>query len=157
MFDVNKKTIFRIFLGAAGCILLYWLLNEHEKVKFVWKGFLDILSPFIIGGGFAFIANVPMRFFENKLKKIETPGLRRAVALVLTFISVAIVLGRVFLLLIPQLVKTVEMFIPAVYDFLLEVEARINSFLAENPETMEFLQTSSGSGSLDICGGSKIV
>ena len=149
MFDVNKKTIFRIFLGAAGCILLYWLLNEHEKVKFVWKGFLDILSPFIIGGGFAFIANVPMRFFENKLKKIETPGLRRAVALVLTFISVAIVLGGVFLLLIPQLVKTVEMFIPAVYDFLLEVEARINSFLAENPEAMEFLQTSSGSGSLD--------
>ena len=148
MFEVSKKTIFRIFLGAAGCILLYWLLNEHEKVKIVWTGFLNILSPFILGGCIAFIANVPMRFFENKLTGIQNPGFRRAVALTLTFIAILIVLGGVFLLLIPQLVETVEMFVPAVYAFLMEAEVSINNFIAENPDMMGFLQ-SSGSNALD--------
>lgn len=144
MFEVNKKTIFRIFLGAAGCIFLYWLLNEHEKVSVVWNGFLNILSPFILGGCIAFIVNVPMRFFENKLTKIQNPGFRRAIALTLTFVAILLVLGGVFLLLIPQLIETVEMFVPAVYTFLTELEVKINNFLLENPEMMSFLQSSEG-------------
>ena len=96
LLEVNKKTLFRIFLGTAGCIVLYWLLNETENVKRVLGAVLDILSPFITGGCIAFILNVPMRFFENKLTKIEAAGMRRAVALLLTFISVALVLGGVF-------------------------------------------------------------
>lgn len=149
MFEVNKKTIFRFFLGAAACIVLYWLLNEHESVKLAWSTLLNILSPFILGGCVAFIANVPMRFFEGKLTKIQSFGLRRAVALVLTFIAVAIVLGGVFLLLIPQLVETIENFVPAVYEFLTKMGVHINEFLANNPDAMEMLQ-SSGSSTFDL-------
>ena len=90
-----------------------------------------------------------MRYFENKLLKIENPGFRRAIALVLTFIAVAIVLGGVFLLLIPQLVETIENFIPAVYDFLMEMEVHINKFLESNPDALDYIQSSSGTGSLD--------
>ena len=110
---------------------------------------MNILSPFILGGCLAFIANVPMRFFENKLLKVENPGFRRAIALVLTFIAVAIVLGGVFLLLIPQLIETIENFIPAVYDFLMELEVYINKFLENNPDALSYLQSSSGAGALD--------
>lgn len=146
MFEVNKKTLYRIFLGAAGCIILYWLLNERESVKQVLGAILDILSPFIIGGCIGFIANVPMRFFENKLKKIIAPGLKRAIALTITFVAVGLVLFGVFWLLIPQLVETVEIFIPAVYDFLLELEVYINKFLVENPDAMNFVQSTSAGG-----------
>ena len=134
MFEVNKKTIFRLFLGAALCIVLYWLLNERESVKAVCTAALNVLSPFITGGCIAFIANVPMRFFENKLSKIKAPGLKRTIALILTFIAVALVLGVVFLLLIPQLVETIETFIPAVYDFMQEVGIYVNEALSENPD-----------------------
>ena len=149
MFEVNKKTLFRIFLGTAACIILYWLLNERENVKHVWSNILNILSPFILGGCLAFIANVPMRFFENKLLKVENPGFRRAIALILTFIAVAIVLGGVFLLLIPQLIETIENFVPAVYDFLMEMGVHINKFLESNPDALGYLQSSSSSGALD--------
>lgn len=149
MLEVNKKTLRRIFTGAAGCIILYWLLNERESVKHVWGTILSILSPFIIGGCMAFILNVPMRFFENKLARIKGAGLRRAAALVLTFIAMAIVLGGVFLLLIPQLVETFEMFVPAVYDFLMDLEVYINDFLLEYPEVMELVQDSSVLGNLN--------
>ena len=150
MFEINKKTIFRIFLGVAACIILRWLLSERESVRLFLNTFLDILSPFILGGCIAFIANVPMRFFEGKLVKIQQAGLKRAVALVITFVAVAIVLGGVFLLLIPQLIETVEIFIPAVYDFFLELGVSIEKFLQNNPEAMNLLQSTSGGESFDL-------
>lgn len=150
MFEVNKKTIFRLFLGVALCIILYWLLNERESVKVVCNAALNVLSPFITGGCIAFIANVPMRFFENKLIKIKAPGLKRTIALILTFIAVALVLGVVFLLLIPQLVETIETFIPAVYDFMQEVGVYVNEVLSENPDAMGLLEGSGNGAMLDI-------
>lgn len=147
---MNKKTIFRIFLGVAGCIVLYWLLNETDKVKLVLDTALNILSPFITGGCIAFVLNVPMRFFENKLSKIVSSGLRRVVALLLTFVAVAIVLGGVFLLLIPQLSETIQSFIPAVYNFTQNVGVKINDFLVENPEAMEMFQGAANGGTLDL-------
>ena len=152
MFEVNKKTLFRIFLGATGCIILYWLLNERENVKVVFNTILDILSPFITGGCIAFILNVPMRFFENKLVKISGEGLRRTVALLLTFVSVLLVLGGVFLLLIPQIIETTQLFLPAVYDFIQEVGNKINDFLVENPEAMSIFRGSENSGGFDLTG-----
>ena len=150
MLEVNKKTLFRIFLGTAGCIILYWLLNERDNVKMVFSAALNILSPFITGGCIAFILNVPMRFFENKLTKITGEGLRRTVALLLTFVAVLIVLGGVFLLLIPQLVETMQLFLPAVSEFAIEVATWINDFLSENPEVMSFFQNPDGSGAIDL-------
>lgn len=150
MFEMDKKTIFRIFLGVAACIILRWLLSERESVKHVLGTILDIISPFITGGCIAFIANVPMRFFEGKLVKIEQPGLKRAIALVITFVAVTIVLGGVFLLLIPQLVETVEQFIPAVYDFMMELGVYIENFMSENPDAMNLLQNTSEGGSFEL-------
>lgn len=152
MLEVNKKTLFRIFLVTVGCIVLYWLLNERENVKTVFNAALNILSPFITGGCIAFILNVPMRFFENKLTKINGEGLRRTVALLLTFIAVLIVLGGVFLLLIPQLIETVDVFLPAVYEFAMDLAGKINIFINENPEIMSFLQSSGSNAGFDLAG-----
>ena len=152
MLEVNKKTLFRIFLGTAGCIILYWLLNERENVKMVFSTVLNILSPFITGGCIAFILNVPMRFFENKLTKIRGEGLRRTVALLLTFVAVLLVLGGVFLLLIPQLVETIQLFLPAVYEFAMELAGKINIFINENPDVMNFLQSSNSGAGFDLAG-----
>lgn len=149
MFEISKKTIFRVFLGVAACIILYWLLSQRESVKLVLDTVLDIMSPFITGGCIAFIANVPMRFFENKLAGIKSAGLKRTVALILTFISVGIVLGGVVLLLIPQVAETIELLVPAVYDFLLKIEVYIDDFLVKNPEAMSILSSSTGGMDLD--------
>lgn len=150
MFEVNKKTILRVFLGVAVCIVLGWLLNERESVRHDIDAVLDILSPFITGGCIAFILNVPMRFFENKLTRIEAPGLRRTVALLLTFVAVVIVLGGVFLLLIPQLIATIKTFIPAVYEFVQKIGVYIDAFLSENPDVMTIIQGAGTGSNLDL-------
>ena len=134
MFEINKKTMRRVFFGVCGCIILYWLLNETESVDNVLNTVLGIFSPFITGACIAFVLNVPMRFFERILKKIQKPGLRRGLALVLTIIAVLLVLTVVFLLLIPQVAETVKTLIPKLMDFFVNLETTADQLLLDNPE-----------------------
>ena len=64
----NTKQIIKIVVIAI--VLLVALLNI-EPVWNVFKTFLSILSPFIWGLAIAFILNIFMRFYEEKLFKTK--------------------------------------------------------------------------------------
>lgn len=136
--SIDKKTLQRIFLGIAACILLFWLLHETERVRAVFVFFKDMLSPFIAGAILAFIINVPMRGIENKLGVIGHKAVRRAVALTLTFIFILLVLMVVFLLLIPQVIDTIGGLIE-----------RISVLLEEHPQLLKWLKLSEGDNKID--------
>ena len=93
--EISKKTLRNIFLCAAGCIILYWLLHETERIKSLVKAGIHVVSPFVVGAAMAFILNVPMRGIERLLKPIKQNGLRRAVAIVLTLLVIVLVLAGV--------------------------------------------------------------
>lgn len=137
--QIEKKTLTKIFLGVAGCIILYWLLHETERVSAVFQTIGSVLSPFVIGAALAFVLNVPMRFFEKRLKGIKKDGLRRGLAILLTVLAVLLVLTGVFWLLIPQLIDTVESLIETLPDFLNRAIESANTFLSEHPELLEML------------------
>lgn len=140
MLEINKNTLRRIFLGVGGCIILYWLLHETERVKSFFDVVSGILAPFVFGGVLAFILNVPMRAIETSLlKKVSNGNLKRILAVVLTFIALLLVIALVFWLLIPQIAETVNSLIPALYRFLIDGEKYVMDFLGENPELMEWL------------------
>ena len=75
-------------------ILLIALWNY--KLLFEWIGFaFGIVTPFLIGGGIAFVLNVPMSFFEETLfgnKRVKekklAKRLARPLSLVLTIVAV---------------------------------------------------------------------
>lgn len=137
--ELNKKNLRYIFLGVAGCIVLYWLLLETERVKGIFSAVIGMLSPFLVGAAIAFILNVPMRAIENWLKKVKNMGARRALALILTIICVALVLYGVIYFLIPQITETVESLIGTLPGFFRRVEKSVMDYLAENPELLEWL------------------
>ena len=95
----DRKTLRNIFLGVGACIVLYWVLHETERVRSVLGFIKGVISPFVLGASLAFILNVPMRAIEKFLGKIKKFGLRRLLAVLLTFIAVLLVLALVFLLL----------------------------------------------------------
>lgn len=141
LLEINKKTLQRIFLGAAGCILLYWLLHETDRVKSFFGVISDIAAPFVIGGVLAFILNVPMRGIENALfDKIKKSKLKRALAIVLTLLGLLLVIAAVFWLLIPQIIKTVNSLIPNLSVFLSEAQQKVNAFLSDNPHLMGWIK-----------------
>ena len=139
MFELNKKTVRNLFVIVAAGIVLYWILHETERVKNVYTIIKKIFSPFVIGAAIAFILNVPMRAFEGLLKKVKNEKWRRVIALLLTIIAVLLVLTLVCLLLIPQLVETVQSLVPSLIEFVGEVEEFFFKFLNENPQLMQWV------------------
>lgn len=138
--EINKKTLRSIFLGAAACIILYWLLHETERSKAVWLAVSNVLSPFITGAAIAFVLNVPMRALERPLRKIKKAGLRRAISIVMTLLAVALVLTGVIYLLVPQMIITIESLIDTIPGFFTRVQAYVTDFLNNNPQLLAWLQ-----------------
>ena len=150
--EMNKKTLRSIFLGVAGCILLYWLLHETERMMSLLKRGWDILLPFIAGAAVAFILNVPMRAIERWIKFVKKPALRRAVAILLTFIAVILVLLCVVYLLVPQIVATAESLIATLPDFFKRVQQVATDYLNDNPELLQWLSQYTDFESMDWAG-----
>lgn len=137
--QIDKKTLRSVFLGGAGCIFLYWLLHDTERLTQFVGGVGSIISPFVVGAAMAFILNVPMRAIERWLGGVKNPGLRRGLALALTLLAVVLVLYGVFYLLLPQLVETVEMLIDSLPDFFKRVLEDVQEYLDKHPELMEWI------------------
>ena len=147
--EIDKKSLRRVFLGIAGCIVLFWVLNDMERVQSFLGSLASMLSPFALGAGLAFILNVPMRAFENLLCSIQKPTIRRFAAIILTFIGFVLILTAVFLLLIPQIGMTVDSLIPQILDFVEKLEALLNDFLMDHPELMQWVYENTGLESID--------
>jgi len=137
--EVNKKALRSLFGGVILCIVVYWLLHETERVGRVFEWFTGLISPFVLGAALAFILNVPMRAIEKLLGGVSKPGVRRALALLLTFVAIILVLALVIILLIPQIDATAKTFIAELPGFFRRVEVVISEFLAENPQILQWL------------------
>ena len=135
--NIDKKTIRNLFFTALGCIVIYFILNETDKLGAAWRAVMGLLQPFLLGAAIAFILNVPMRDIEAKLDKIKAPGLRRAAAIILTLLAFIAVIVGVVLLLIPQIGETIKILVPRIVAFFQRIQELVFSFLRENPDLLE--------------------
>ena len=140
MIEINKKTLKNLFFVAVGCIVLYWILHEGERVTSAFSVINSIFSPFVMGAAFAFVLNVPMRAFEKLFKNVKNEKLKRVFAVILTMVGFLLVIAIVFLLLIPQLADTIQSLIPKMQTFFVEFENYAREFLNQNPELLEWLK-----------------
>ena len=147
--QIDKKTIRKFFWVAVGAIVVYWLLHETERFKALWTMVTDIFAPFVIGAALAFILNVPMRAFERRMGFIKNDGARRALGIVLTFLSITLVLYGVIRLLIPQISDTIATLVPKLTDFFLRMEKKFYSFLQENPELLAWVSANTNLANLN--------
>ena len=135
----DKKKFGIIFSGVAGCILLYWILFQPDRVSNVYNTVMSVLSPFVVGAVLAFILNVPMRSIENLLVGIKKPEIRRPIALLITIIFVLLILALVFGLLIPQVIDTGKTFVGRLPGFYTNVESKAKEFLEGNPDLLNWV------------------
>lgn len=93
-------------------ILLIALWNYSLILDVLGQG-VGIVYPFLLGGAIAFVINVPMSFFEEKLfqnqmmkNKKVAQRLARPVSLIITLIVVVSVIGLVVFGVLPKLGDT---------------------------------------------------
>ena len=146
---LDKKTVLRLFLLIAAGITFYWIVCEMDKVAAILRSVTKIFSPFVTGAIIAFILNVPMRAYENLLRRMRNAALRRIIAIVLTLLSVLIVLTAVCLLLIPQLLVTVVQLFTSLSGLPDWIISAGKSFLEEYPQINEWITANVDVASVD--------
>ena len=113
----SKKDILNICKIVAFGIILYWALQNLGVIGTAFGALAAILSPFIWGGALAFIINIPMTIFENKVFKTrkkkkaqveKISKLKRVISIILSIaIIIAILIGVIFLV-IPELINVIS-------------------------------------------------
>lgn len=116
---MNRKKFRDVLLLGFLIIAIYFLFERSETLLGFFKSVWLILSPFVLGGVFAFILNVPMRFFERHVlfvmdRAAWSKRLKRPVAILLVVALVFLAVYLILSLVVPELINTVTAIINAV-------------------------------------------
>ncbi len=104
----------RYVLIGIICIAFYELLENLPVLQGVWKKVSAVCSPIIGGLFFAFIVNIPLRFFEEKpFKKLRLKRKKtaRVLSLVLSYLIVLGIVALVIGLVVPKLFVSITQLI----------------------------------------------
>ena len=109
--DLTKQTVKKIMGIIAFASFLLVLVLNVEAVLNGGAYVMGLLTPLMIGGAMAFILNVIMKWLEVKIlsqlpSRMET--MRRGLALILSLIIVFGLVAFLLLLVIPELINTIE-------------------------------------------------
>lgn len=107
----NVKKIRGLILFTIFVLVALWNYKLiFEGISLLWK----VIFPFALGGGIAFLVNIPMNFFERKIfgkakkaKKKWAVKLARPCSFIITLIAILSVIAIVMLVVIPELGRTI--------------------------------------------------
>ena len=144
---MENKTFLRNVLGIATfCILLYWGLQNMDRVGSFLGMVAGLLMPFLLGAAMAFILNVPMRAIATHLPQ-KLQKAHRGISLVITLAGVIGVVMVVSLLVLPQLQNTVQTIAARMPAFWAQAQEWANELMIRYPELADWL---SEAGNLNL-------
>ena len=136
MKEINKKFKKNLLLGTY-LIILYFLLLNIKSVIYTFNSILGILSPFIMAFAIAFVLNLPMKFFEDKVfnfldkeKSSFVRGLKRPLSILSTFVTVIGLIVALVLFVVPQLISSVSTLLDAVPGYMDSFEKFLNNYIS---------------------------
>ncbi|MBE6708401.1 MAG: AI-2E family transporter [Ruminococcaceae bacterium] len=111
--DKNKKSTLKTVLIIFSAILFYTVLQNTDLLS-LWISYLgQILAPIFIGIVLAFVINLPLRFFENKVfRRLNQrggkvwPKIRRGICLTLSVLLLIGIIALVIGLILPEVKNT---------------------------------------------------
>lgn len=139
----NMRKLKELILFTVILLIALWNYRiVFGGIKFVF----GIVFPFLLGGGIAFVLNVPMRFLEEKLfgnkylkdKKLAK-RLSRPVSLVLTLAIVIGVVVLVMFVVIPELTRTILSLGKTIQVFIPEAQRFLEQLFMDNSEVRAWL------------------
>lgn len=126
-----KKWIILIVLAIS----IYWLFNNIGFIFGIIGKIIDVLSPFIIGIGLAYVLNIPMvkieKFLKNKFGE-ELPV--RVISIAISLVLVISIFAFVLLLLIPELIGNIELLIDNIPILISKIEDFVVGLLDKYPD-----------------------
>ena len=139
----------KLFILAVGGIMFAWLVLDTARATAMFTAVWNLISPFVVGAGIAFVFNVPMRAIERQLADIRKTSLRRGLSILLTILCLVLIIMFVFEMLIPQIQLTVESLSQTIPVFIEGLAAKLMVMMQDHPEMRDWIQEALKLESLD--------
>ena len=124
--ELPKLTMTRLLaLVFVVALIIYGVFNMDMVGRFI--GYvMGLIQPFLIGVVIAFILNVPLRLFEQRIfarvQNARFKKMERGISILLSIVLVWAILALVVSVVLPQLASSVSLFlssIPSYIDYLI--------------------------------------
>ena len=131
--DEKLKTY---MLLSTYILILAAILWNFRAVTGVFVYFLDILSPFLWAIAIAFVLNLLMKFFDNKVlrfmdksKKLKIRQSKRPLSILFALVTIIGIFTTVIIFVIPQLIESVSKLGDSIPTYLAQLEVFIEKML----------------------------
>lgn len=128
----NRTPRNKMILLLAGIFGVLVMANLDAILKPV-KAFGEILTPIIIGLAIAYLCNPILRFCEIKIFYKLKRTVNRALSMLLTYMFMLLILSGMVLLIVPQVIESINDFRINGMFFLNRLISSINDFIASLP------------------------
>ena len=134
--DLSRNTKRFLIMLSAFTVALVLIASHISAISDFVRGVLTIFTPFIVGACIAFILSVPMKLFDNLLKKefkgrqLCKESARKPLSLVLAILLVFFLIFLFGIIVLPELVNTVSSLATSVIRFVPTAQAWITGIMA---------------------------
>ena len=135
------------FLVVAASILFLLCLLKFDVIAGAVGTVLSILSPIILGFGFAYLLNPILKFFENTcfkrlfkklLVKKPKSKLPRVLGIVATVLAALLIVGGLIGIILPQLITSIKGLIDKTPGYFDIAKSWVNETIQNNPWLASF-------------------
>ena len=120
-------------VAILACIMIFVILYAVVNLQVfsgIFTAIFKVLTPIILGATIAYMLNPILKLFEIKaLKSIKNKKLLRGLSLLLTFVVAFLVIAALILLLIPQLIESIQDFASNFNGYIEKTASWINGFM----------------------------
>lgn len=125
-----------ILLATYIVVLAYVFMNLSTVGGFI-SGITGIIKPFLIAICIAFVLNLPMKFFENKvldylfknIKNEKVNNVKRPLAILLTFVTIIGLIIGLVTFVIPQLIESGSTLVKNIPGYLSSLEGLMEEYM----------------------------
>jgi len=132
----GKHFFSNLILILSG-IAFYMTLSHLQQVRLWLSGVIDVLMPFIVACGLAYILNRPTVYFERTIFS----GLRhrRAFSILLTYLCATALVGILLVLILPQVLQSLISLVNNIETYLANFTAFVQYLVEEFQLETNFL------------------
>ena len=149
--EKNKIDLKKLVLLIIIAIVAYWSINNLTTIGNLFNNIFGIIFPFVLGGCLAFILNLPMSFFENKIfkingkknnknKKVKYKKLKRIVSILFAIAVIIVVLTIIINLILPELIKVINLLIGNIPYYAEETTKLIQNYGENIPDLNKIIE-----------------
>lgn len=139
--ELSQETVKKLRGLVIFTVIVAVIGMNYRVVLGVFGKLFGMIVPFLLGGGIAFILNVPMRWMEKQINRKKEYRFSRVVSLAFAIAVVFGVLMIVTVVVGPELLRTLVGLQSSLPVFLGEIEEKLGRLFAENPNMLVYFET----------------